>query len=186
MIFVCLGGVVAAWLTTAVGNTTSVLALRGPVDRGAVVEADDLMTVRVNVDPAVRTVPAEQLEQVVGQRTTVDLAGGALLPADVLTTSAVPGEGQSVVGVTLTTAQLPAQGLRAGDNVRIVATPRAQDDPPISEPDAIDAVVVGTNPLLETGQVVVDVLVPAGDAAGLAAQVATGRIVLVLDAAEGR
>jgi hypothetical protein len=181
---VCLGGAGAAYLATSVGDTNPVLTLRQDVARGEVIEAEDLTVARINADPALSTVPAGEQDAIVGQRAAVDLSAGSILTPESTTTELVPATGQSLVGVPLSSAQLPSQGLTAGDQVRIVATPRDQDDPPATAPTIYPATVVATSTLPDTGQVVVDVTVPAASAGQLAAQVATGRIALVLDSAE--
>jgi hypothetical protein len=178
---ICLGGAAAAYLTTAVGNTSPVLAMRQAVERGAVIEPEDLTVARISTDPALQTVPESQRDTVAGQRAAVDLPAGAILTPQATTTEVVPARGQSLVAVTLTPAQLPSQPLVAGDAVRVVASPREQDDPPAATPASYPATVVAVRELTDTGQVVVDVTVPAAGAGQLAAQVATGRIALVLD-----
>ena len=181
---VCLGGAGAAYLATSVGDTTPVIAVAEAVARGEVIEAEDLTVARVNGDPALRTVPEGEQDAIVGQRAAVDLSAGSILTPQSTSTELIPASGQSLVGVTLSPAQLPSQGLTAGDAVRIVATPRDQDDPPGTAPTIYPATVVATSALPDTGQVVVDVTVPAASAGQLAAQVATGRIALVLDSEE--
>jgi hypothetical protein len=178
---IALGGVTAAWLTTVVGQTQPVLVLRADVDRGTIIESADLTVARIGVDPAVTPVPEGERDQVVGQHAAQDLAAGSLLTPGSVTDQVIPAAGESLVGVTVTRAQLPARPVRPGDVVRVVSTPRAQDDPPAGEPGTLKAVVVGSRVLADTGQVVVDVRVPARDAADLAARVATGRVALVLD-----
>lgn len=181
---VCLGGAGAAYLATSVGDTSPVLTLRQDVARGEVIEASDLTVARINGDPALRTVSESEQGTIVGQRAAVDLSAGSILTPQSTTTELSPAAGQSLVGVTLTPAQLPSHALTAGDQVRIVATPREQDDPPGIAPPIYQAIVVETHALPDTGQVVVDVTVPAATAGQLAAQVATGRIALVLDSEE--
>jgi len=122
------------------------------------------------------------LDSLIGQRAAVDLSAGSLLTPSSTTTEVIPAQGQSLVGVTLTPAQLPGQPLLAGDEVRVIATPREQEDVPATAPTVYSAVVVAVRNLDDLGQVVVDVTVPAANAGALAAQVATGRVALVLDA----
>ncbi len=179
---VALGGAAAAWLTTAVGHTQGVLAVRATIDRGSLIGPADLVTARINTDPALHPVPADRRDQVVGKRAALDLAAGTLITPDSVTSATVPAPGQSLVGISLTPAQLPAQALRPGATVRIVQTPRAQDDPPPGAPTVTTALVVQAHLPADDGQVVIDVTVPAGDAAALAARAATGRVALVLDA----
>lgn len=182
---IALGGLGAAWLTTVVGDTRPVLALRADVSRGAVIEADDLTMARVGRDPALNPVPESRRGEVVGQRAAQDLAAGSLLTPGSVTEKVIPGAGQSLVGVALTAAQLPGRALLPGDRVRIVNTPPAQADPPAGEPRAIRATVVESRGQPDTGLTVVDVTVPVRSAADLAARAATGRVALVLDGRGG-
>ena len=46
------------------------------IERGAVIEADDLARVRLSADPALSRSPASQLDEVVGQRAALDIAAG--------------------------------------------------------------------------------------------------------------
>ncbi|GAA4757596.1 hypothetical protein GCM10023328_46840 [Modestobacter marinus] len=179
---VALGSIGAAYLTTVVGNTTAVIAVGQDVERGSVIEAQDLTVAQINSDPALQTVPQSQLDSLIGQRAAVDLAAGSVLTPSSTTTEVIPAQGQSLVGVSLTPAQLPGQPLLTGDEVRVIATPRDQEDVPATAPASYTATVVGVRTLDDLGQVVVDVTVPAATAGPLAAQVATGRIALVLDA----
>lgn len=179
---VATGAVLAAWLVTSVGHTRPVLAMRTAVDRGEVITAANLMTVDLTLDPALEPVTADRLPMVVGQRARVDLPAGGLLVAGSYEAAPLPGPGLSLVGVWLAGGQLPGQELRSGDPVRIVATPRAQENLPKGAPVSLTATVVATSGSPD-GHVLVTVSVPAATAPQLAALVATARIGLVLDSA---
>jgi Flp pilus assembly protein CpaB len=181
---ICIGALLAGWAWTATTNTQEVLVARHSIERGAVIEADDLARVRLSADPALKPVSASQLEEVVGQRASMDIAEGGMLTPDSFTSEVVPGEGQSVVGVALTPAQAPGLDLQYGDRVRVVVTPAQGEELPAGTPLTNDATVVGVNTSEETGQTVVDLLVPKADAAVLATRIATGNIALVLDSRE--
>lgn len=180
---IILGSVLGLWLWSTAGSTTEVLAVRTLVHRGEVIDRDDLMVVRVGVDPAVKTVPASELDAVAGRRAALDLAAGGLVGPDTLVATVLPGRGTSVVGIGLASGMLPAEPLAPGDAVRIVQTPGQQGEveaPPVTIP----AQVVGVHPDQAADQTIVDVLVPADAAADLAARAATGKVALVLDARE--
>jgi hypothetical protein len=181
---ICLGALIAGWAWTATTNTQEVLVARHTIERGAVIEAGDIARVRLSADPALRPVAASQLDQVVGQRAATDIAVGGMLTPGSVTSDVVPGDGQSVVGVALTQAQAPALDLQYGEKVRVVVTPAQGDVLPAGAPLANDATVVGVHVSEQTGQAVVDVLVPKADAAVLATRIATGNIALVLDSRE--
>jgi len=180
---IVLGSMLGLWLWSTAGTTTEVLAVRTLVHRGEVIDRDDLMVVRIGVDPTVRTVPAAQLDAVAGQRAALDLAAGGLLGPDQLAPTVLPGRGTSVVGIGLASGMLPAEPLAPGDAVRVVQTPGQQGEveaPPVT----IGAEVVGVHADEAGDQTIVDVLVPADAAADLAARAATGKVALVLDSRE--
>ena len=136
------------------------------------------------MDPAMRAMPASQLDQVVGRVASLDVAAGGLLSEDTVQPVVTPGKGVSVVGVSLSSGLLPAIGLQAGDHVRIVRTPGAQGEPSDKPAWSMDAQVVSVTPAGEGQASVVDVLVPSGSAADLASLAATGKVALVLDSRE--
>lgn len=179
----CLGGILAAFVTTAIGNTSKVVALRNDVDRGSVIQQGDLMTMEISGDPSLQTVPASEEASLVGKYAVRDLTAGSLLPPDAVDSQVIPGKGDALVGVALTPAQLPATPLRSGSEVVILSTPKAQDDLPSTAPATVKATVVGVSRNSDTTQVVVDVTVPADQATQLAQMVATGRIALIVDGA---
>lgn len=177
---VALGGLGAAWLATSVSDTVGVIALRNDVARGEVIEADDLTVADINTDPSLSPVSADSADAIVGQHAAVDMARGSLLTRESVTETLLPAEGQAMVGVAVTISQLPTEPLRPGDTVRIVDTPGNQDDPPTSTPKSIEATVVRSTVDADSGQRIVDVVLPADSAVALAARVATGRIAIVL------
>ncbi|MGD9962260.1 SAF domain-containing protein [Nocardioides sp.] len=181
---VCIGALLAGWAWTATTNTQEVLVARHSIERGAVIEADDLARVRLSADPALKPVAASQLEEVLGQRAAMDIAEGGMLTPGSFTAEVIPGEGQSVVGVALTQAQAPGLDLQYGDRVLVVVTPTQGEELPAGTPLTNDATVVGVHVSEETGQSVVDLLVPKADAAVLATRIATGNIALILESRE--
>jgi len=184
IVLIAVGSLVAGYLVTVVGNTTSVVAVRTDVARGAVIQRDDLVEARINPDPNLSTVPTSQMDSLVGRRAAVDLHAGGLVSPQSVTDTVIPASGQALVGVALTRAQLPTQALKAGDRVQIVFTPRAQDPAPAKAPAFVPATVVNPPAGIEDSpQVVVDVTIDQAAAPNLAAFVATGRVALVLDGA---
>lgn len=181
---IALGGVGGAYLLTSTTTAVSVVALSDDVQRGEILEEGDLTTAAITPDPALRTVPADQLQDLLGQRAATDLTAGSILTPNGVTTALIPTAGSTVVGVAVTAAQLPSQPLTAGDTIRIVDTPRPADEPPAGTPGAITATVVAATFNPDLLQTVVDVTVPTDQAASLAARAATGRVAIVLDSAE--
>lgn len=131
---ICLGALLAAWAWTATTNTQEVLVARHSIERGSVIEADDLARVQLSADPALKPVPASEFDQVVGQRAALDIAEGGMLTPGSFSSAVVPAEGESVVGVALTPAQAPGLALQNGDHVRVVVTPAQGEDLPAGAP----------------------------------------------------
>ena len=180
---VVLGALLGWWAWSATSTTTEVVAVRTLVHRGEVIQRDDLMVVRLGLDPAVATVRAARLGDLVGQRAALDLAPGGVLAPDDVAATVLPPRGMTVVGVGLSAGMLPAEPLSPGDAVRVVQTPGDQGDVDAA-PVTISASVVGVHPSETTDQTIVDVLVPSGVAADLAARAASGRVAVVLDSRE--
>lgn len=181
---ICLGALLAGWAWTTTTNTHEVLVARHTIERGSVIQSDDLARVQMGTDPALDVVAASELDKIVGKRAAFDIAQGGTLTPNSFTADVVPAAGQSVVGVALEPAQVPGLGLQYGDHVRVVATPAEGDTAPAGTPLATEATVVGVHVADETGQSVVDLLVPQADAAVLATRIATGNVALVLDSRE--
>lgn len=181
---VALGGLLGAYAFTAVSDTREVLALTRDVARGEQIEASDLQAVQVGTDPALELVPASQRPWIVGRRANINLASGTLLTEASTGQALVPTKGDSLVGISLTSAQMPAEPLVAGDVVRIVSTPGDQGDVAEAELVTFDAVVVGVSRSDDLGVNLVDVTVPQSQASELAARAATGKVALVLDSRE--
>lgn len=178
---VCLGALLAVWAWSSTTHTEEVLAARVTIHRGDVISVNDVERVRINGDPALSPLSASAYDSVIGKRAALDVAAGGLLTADATTSQALPPQGQSVVGISLTAAQLPAVPLRGGDKVRIVVTPGQNGDAGAGAPQFTPAQVVDTRIDEASGNTVVDVLVPYADASVLAARAATGNVALVLD-----
>lgn len=185
VVLVALGALLAWYVVANLRDTESVVALRTDVPRGAIIEVDDLTTAEIMPDPALITVPASDLSAVVGRRAAVDLhAGGLLSPASIADTI-IPEPGHSVVGLALEAGQLPATTLKVGDHVRIISTPRDQDEAPTENPVVtIQAVVVSSTSPADSARTWVDVSVTTADAPHLAGLVATNRVALILDNSE--
>lgn len=166
-------------------STTSVVEVREAVQRGETITHEDLTTVDVTAT-GLKTVPAARLNELVGQRAQQPLFAGTLLTPDALIASVVPVNGQSLVGVGLTSAQMPTEPLATGDTVSIIDTPNTTDTTSQvpAAPNATSATVQSVGAPDAQGLVTVDVLVPEGDAARLAAQASTGRVALVLQSRE--
>lgn len=177
------GGLGSWYYASSVGNTTTVLTTKDTVNRGEEITTDDLATIEIAGGQGTTAFTAAQASDVVGMTATVDLPGGSLLTAENVGNAIAIENGQSIVGVALTVAQMPSYSLAAGDSIRLVDTPVAQGDPPATTPKSFEATVFTTRYEESTSQWIIDLVVSEDQAADIAARAATGRIALILDTA---
>ena len=182
---ITLGGLLAWVVVANLRDTTPVIALRTDVPRGTVITAANLGTADINRNPNLQTVPATQLSTIVGKRTNIALKAGTLLPPSALSDTLLPPSGSSLIGLALSPGQLPATPLQPGDKIRLVSTPKDQDDPTATPPEvSILGEVVSSTPLTDTAKTRVDVLVSVNDSAIAAAMAATNRVALIVDSSQ--
>lgn len=178
---IVLGALGAAYVTTAVSNTTEVLVLRKNVDRGQTLTAQDLTTAPIAANPALTPMKAGDLDKAVGKKAARDLNAGSLLTEDAIAAQVYPSSGQAVVGVALTPAQMPETGVMPGAAVTLVSTPRQQDQfNPNATGASFNATVIAVHTIKQSGDYVVDVTLPSSESTQLAQLVATTRIGLVV------
>lgn len=176
-----IAGLATWYITTNTSQTVTVLTTGAEIQRGEEITQGDLTTISIAGGQATDTVAASEASTIVGQVAAVDLPAGSLITSsNVINTLPVP-EGKTIVGVSVTSAQLPAYGLTSGDQVRIVDTPVAQGEPPVDDPQSFRATVF-TSKFDETNNAwVVDLVVPSGEAPSIAARAATQRVAIILD-----
>ncbi|MDT0275506.1 SAF domain-containing protein [Blastococcus goldschmidtiae] len=183
---VVLGALGATYLATSLGQTSSVIALAREVPWGQAITAADLVEARISADPALRPIPYGDRDQVIGMVAATTLTPGSLLTIDALTDQRLPAPGQQLVGVGVSTVQLPATALRPGDDVLLV--PVAAGSAPVATevgaPGVVDATVVQAGPPGPDGLRVVDVLVDVADGPDVAARAAAGMVAIVVVADE--
>ena len=177
---VAVGALTSVWLVSTASQRVAVLVLARDVPYGSPITAADLTTTDVSVDPNVATVPASELDTVVGSVAATSLSAGSLLSRAQFTAAAPPAAGQVLVGVAIPATRMPAGGLAPGDRVLVVDTPAAEADPSAVAPATIPARVVRVGGMDVNGVTVVDVTVATGDGPALAARAATGRIAVVV------
>jgi hypothetical protein len=160
-----------------------VVLVTATVPAGSVITASDVGTTTVVTGPGMQVIPARQLSQVVGLVAATSLQRGTLLVPSELTSRLTPGPGQDLVPVALKPSALPASGLAPGDQVLAVATPASAGSGSAASvlirPVAavVEAISTATD---QSGDDVVDLLVPADLGPAVAQQAATGQIALVV------
>lgn len=183
---ILLTGLAVGYLIQSAGQTRSVFVTATALERGDVIEGSDLTTIEVPKNERVEAFNREDSASLIGKYVTNKLSKGNLVGPSAVADAAPVDEGTSIVGVSLSTAQLPPYPLEAGDSIRLIDTPINQGDPPSSTPNSIKAKVVRVSAEADaqTGNTIVAVVVDKDQAADLAARAATGRVALVLDSDE--
>lgn len=182
VVLVVLGALGAASLATSIGQTSSVIALAREVPWGQTITAADLVEAHISTDPALQPIPYSERDQVIGLVATSTLRPGSLLTRDAMADQRLPGPGQQLVGVGVSSVQLPATPLRPGDAVLLVPVVGTSASTGSAAADMVEATVVRTGPAGTDGLRVVDVLVDAADGPDVAARAAAGQIAVVLTA----
>ena len=178
---VLLGALAGGWLWLSASTAQDVVAVKASVERGHVVARENLATVRVGVDPALRVIPASQLDSLVGKRAALDMPAGTLVSPDQVTDAVIPANGEAVVAIPVGVGGMPAEPLLAGDKVSLVQTPgNGGEVDPGQAPQVFPATVLNVQP--QDTLTVVDVIVPEDLSARVAAWAATGKLSIVLDA----
>ena len=120
---VVVGALLITQLIHASQTENRVLEVHADVARGEVIRDTDLVSVTVGQVDNVSTVPADQLDSLVGKRATADLRAGSLLPAGAIgPADVVPAPGKSLVGLKLAAGQIPIGDLAAGTKLRLIQT----------------------------------------------------------------
>lgn len=166
---------------SSLANTEAVLVVTSSVAKGEPIQSSQLGSLEIVGGQSTGAIPATDAHLVTGQFAATDLVPGSLLTRDSVVTSLPVEAGASVVGLALSTGQLPSTQLHAGDRIRIVSTPISQSEPPSESPPTISATVFSVHDDERTGLTIVDVIIPSGVAADVAARAATGRVALILD-----
>ncbi|MFD3664598.1 SAF domain-containing protein [Streptomyces sp. NPDC058659] len=174
-----------AWLYMSTGNREPVVAIAHDVPMGAQLTADDLVEARIATDPVLTPVPASQLKKMIGKRTTVGLTKGSLLTTQSVTDQPLIKQGQSLVGVSLSPAQIPASQLSPGQKVNVIHTPKnnavaADGAAGGNKNTTVQAVVIEVGKADNSGDRVVDLAANTLDGATLAQWSANGEASLVV------
>lgn len=183
---VILSALAAVLAYRSLGQGHDIVAVRTTIHRGELIAREDLMTVRVGTDPALRPLAATDLSTIVGKRAAMDLSAGGVVTQDAIAPVVVPASGESLIGVQLTTAQMPSEPLLAGDQVRLVAIPKtngaaASDQGSAKAPETITGTVLSTRATPRGDGRIVDVRVTVPNAPTWAARAALNQVALVLE-----
>lgn len=177
-------GLAGAVIYSHAGDKVSVLEVGSAVTKGHQITAGDLLAVDVSGVPG--AIAAADSASVVGQTAAVDLLPDTILTRGMVTGAAVPGPGQSLVGLALDASQAPTAGLGEGDLVSVIAVP-GQDSTQASRQDLDNPVVLAPSATVysvsgsgtQGSQILVTLIVPSAGAARVAAYETAGRVAVI-------
>ncbi len=184
VIAICLGALASFFLYSQAAESHRVVAVRSAIPRGTVIQSNDLTVVTVGSTPDIRTVDGEQLPGLVGRRAAVDLVPGTLLPPDAVATEPLPAPQHAIVGIRLGDGRAPRGHLEPGSPVRLVAVAPANAEAGFRDGFSdlsVTGRVVEVATLNDGQSVLLDVDVPAAQAASVARLAAQDRIVAIRD-----
>jgi len=187
LLLIVISAIVSWYVVTMVKDTVQVVAALKSIPRGSVIERSDLTTAEIRPDPLLRTIPAAELDRLVGQQAAADISAGVLVAPEAVTAQLPPAVGQAVVGVALGVDQMPATRPRHGQPVTLVTTPGQGDTAggqadSAATPPEVAATVLDYSDDEVSGVLVIDVLVPKEQAATVASLAAQNRLAAYWDA----
>jgi hypothetical protein len=112
---------VGAWLYASAGAKTPVVVVARSVPAGHTITRADVST--VTVAGGVTAIAGTNLDSVIGQAAAVPLLPDMLLQRSMVTAATGLGPQEAEVGVAVTSAQIPADGLKPGDTVQVLQLP---------------------------------------------------------------
>jgi hypothetical protein len=170
----------AAWSQTTSSRSPVLIADRD-VAAGEFVEVDAIGTADIGAGPGARTVPASDLELVVGRVARGPIPAGTVLSPDMVSDGDVVPDGQAVVGAVLESGAYPTATLRPGDSVRMVEAAEAGDPAAVPKELGAGRVWAVTTPDGPgEGGLFVSLLVPEGQAAAASDAAARQQLRLIL------
>jgi len=182
VLLIVVSAIVASYVVSIVKDTVQVVAALDTIPRGSLIERIDLTTVEIRPDPLLKTIPATDLDSLVGRRAAADIPAGVIVAPGAVTDRLPPESGQAIVGVALTVDQMPATRPRHGQPITFVTTPESGADVTKISPIEIPAIVLEYTGFSDQGWLVIDVTVPKDQAATVASLAAAGRLAAYWDA----
>ena len=183
VVALCLGALLSYVIYARVASDTSVVVMAHTVYRGATIQQTDLAVVRMSGEVVAKSVPAADLDSLVGRRAVFDLPEGALVTPGSFADVAIPARGRAVVGIKLATGRAPVALLTPSSPVRLVGLPAsASADGKANDQlggKTFEGLVVDQTAGADGDSVVIDVDVDANEAASVALLAAQDRIAVV-------
>jgi SAF domain len=182
-------GALAGWryVASSSSGAHAYLAVYQPVSIGEKITSDDLQSVTITSARGLTPIPAAQASRVIGEYAKVDLVPGTLLTDGDLASSNAVGANQALIGLQLSSQQRPARALKPGDRVLLISVPPAAGVDASIDPTSVaatmpvlPATVIEASAADDSGDAVIDVVIPVQDASVVASFANQGRVAAVL------
>lgn len=175
------GGLGSAAFYQMENHRIAVLAVARVVPYGDTIAPEDLRVVEINETKGLRPLSAASRQHIVGKRAAVELRPGSLLTPDQVTEQVTIRTGEALVPVAVKTDRLPVRGLTPGTRILVVGMPDTRTSLTTAP---IKAMVVRSSSAGSGGgsgdSLVLDLAVPAADAADLAARTFDDRFAIIV------
>ncbi|MDU0348412.1 SAF domain-containing protein [Actinomyces sp. MRS3W] len=175
------GALLAGLLATRADQRVEMLVAARTVEAGQVITDADLVSTPVSSTLST-LIPASRADELVGQVARVEIAEGQLFDTSQLLSTALPGAGTQVVGISLDNGRFPAGGVAAGDVVNVVDT--TSGEVTVDGAQVLTAVPTSGSEDDWTSGCVLSLIVDGADAAALATASAGGNIAVALVASD--
>ncbi|MCA0296579.1 MAG: SAF domain-containing protein [Actinobacteria bacterium] len=173
---ICLSGLGAALLYGNLSNAQTVITVKRTVYRDQVITAADLGVTSAVPASGVEVVPADRIDEVVGQAALYDLAEGSLLSPRAYGAPVVE-VGSVRLGLRLAAGRLPSAPMPPGTEVLLVPVGRDGGEPPAGA--SIAGRIATSASVLPDGASIVDVSVASAEAERVARLAAADQLVVV-------
>lgn len=183
---IVVGILAGAWYGTRTEQAQPSLVLTQDMLAGDVLTRDMLRSAPLTVGEGVDSIPVADVDSYEGMMAGGNLPAGTLLAPQMLTDTLPIPESTSLVGVSLTPAQMPSVGVRPGDTISVVvgasnvAAGPATAETLTTPGRTWSAQVAAVGAMQEGGLITVDLAVPNSSATQVAAAAAGGNVALVV------
>lgn len=180
-------GALGYYLYTTAGSKVPVVVATRDIPVGHTITGADLGTVEVS--GGVTAVAGGHLSSLLGQHAAVEIRPNTLVQRSMVTTGSTVKAGEGLVGVAAAPGQIPSSGLEPGDKVQVLSLPQKNNTAASSSAtgSAASAAVLAPSATVydiranpsTAGGTLLTLIVPAGDAYGVAQASNSSLIALV-------
>ena len=168
-----------SWFYASSTEREAVIALRNTVERGDVIDRDDLRVVQIDSDDQLNLLSRDESGLVIGRIALTDMAAGTLVTAEQFASGGEIESGTGIVGLALDPGEYPSLSIGLGDQVRVIEVPRPTERASEQLMIVESATVVDVGPIGVQNQLFISLAMPTEFADLVAAAAAQDRVRLI-------